>query len=62
MQGSFFMIGLAFGPVAGAQVLERLSAVTMLILVAGLLALSAIILLFLRKPPPKGVPPVGAAT
>lgn len=58
-QGSFFMIGLALGPIAGAQALDKLSTATMLLLVATLLVLSAIILLFLGKPPPVEVAPEG---
>jgi predicted MFS family arabinose efflux permease len=58
-QGSFFMIGLALGPIAGAQALDNLSTATMLLLVATLLVLSAIILLFLGKPPPVEFAPEG---
>jgi MFS family permease len=54
-QGSFFMVGLALGPLAAASALEALPTTIVVASVAALLLLSAIILLFLKAPPAKTV-------
>lgn len=50
LQGSIFMIGLASGPVLGAIVLSRFGAGLLLNLAAGLLLVSAVLIVMLRPP------------
>jgi MFS family permease len=50
LQGSIFMIGLASGPVLGAIVLSRFGAGLLLYLAAGLLLVSAVLIVMLQTP------------